>query len=153
MSFLQAQSTEVFRNEVMQVFHGRLAINSPSQVRLTTLTTTSLSKSEMRGLLCDSLLTVWYRREHLYRSHILPIRCFRCSQIFSNSKELAHHLRAVVPCTLMEHDFEEEGISPEQLELLKSRKRRRDNHSDHDKWVNIYKILFKNEQSIPSPCK
>lgn len=53
----------------------------------------------------------------------------------------------------MQQDDEEEGINPEQLELLKSRKRRRDSHSDHDKWVRMYKIIFKDEHIIPSPCK
>jgi hypothetical protein len=45
-----------------------------------------------------------------------------------------------------------DGISAEDEQKLRSRKRRHPNQSDEDTWRDVYRILFPNEE-IPSPCE
>ena len=45
-----------------------------------------------------------------------------------------------------------DGITPENEKQLKSRKKTHPNQSDGDRWKDIYKLLFPNEE-VPSPCK
>jgi hypothetical protein len=45
-----------------------------------------------------------------------------------------------------------EGITPEQERRLRSKKKTSPNQGEADRWKDIYKLLFPNED-IPSPCK
>lgn len=45
-----------------------------------------------------------------------------------------------------------EGATPDQLRVLRSRKRSREEETEEVKWRMIYRILFPGD-IIPSPCK
>lgn len=44
-------------------------------------------------------------------------------------------------------------ITSYQEKQLKSRKHTARRQSDNEKWADIYRLLFPNEQLVPSPCK
>ena len=89
-------------------------------------------------------------REHLYRRHYTT-HCQRCKQIFSDARELAEHEMSVVGCEVL--DIIPPGdITTYQEKQLKSRKHTTRRQSDKEKWDDIYRLLFPNEE-IPSPCK
>lgn len=93
-------------------------------------------------------------REHLYRCHRLPsFQCIRCRMAFKSSEKLLQHSQADIACDVVRDESGQEGISHEQLMKLKSRKRSREASSEHDRWINMYKILFPDDYLIPSPCK
>lgn len=93
-------------------------------------------------------------REHLYRCHRLPsFQCIRCRMTFKSSEKLLQHSQADIACNVVRDESGQEGISHEQLMKLKSRKRSREASSEHDRWINMYKILFPDDYLIPSPCK
>ncbi|KAH8897772.1 hypothetical protein GQ53DRAFT_837564 [Thozetella sp. PMI_491] len=89
-------------------------------------------------------------KEHLYRCHI-PIYCDRCKKVFKDKDGLKEHL-VVDKKDICEIDPRPppEGITPNQLSQLRSRKRTARIRSEEDKWCNIYNLLFPNE-GIPSP--
>lgn len=89
-------------------------------------------------------------REHLYRRHYTT-HCQRCKQTFNDARELAEHEMSVVGCEVL--DITPPGdITTYQEKQLKSRKHTTRRQSDKEKWDDIYRLLFPNEE-IPSPCK
>jgi hypothetical protein len=46
-----------------------------------------------------------------------------------------------------------EGISPDTMMLIRSRKKAYPAQPDEDIWRDIYRLLFPEMISIPSPCK
>ena len=46
---------------------------------------------------------------------------------------------------------EVEGVTHQQLEKLKSKKKISPDQSEEDRWKEVYKILFPTER-VPSPC-
>jgi hypothetical protein len=72
---------------------------------------------------------------------------------FKSSEKLLGHSQADIACKAVEDDSGQEGITHEQLMKLTSSERNREVSSEHDKWINIYKILFPHDYLIPSPCK
>ncbi|KAJ4149148.1 hypothetical protein NW754_000587 [Fusarium falciforme] len=88
-------------------------------------------------------------KEHIYRRHKVPIHCDRCFSTFTTEKLLKDHRREAVPCKVNE-PCEMLGIDAEMKERLKCRKGIK-NATEEAKWEHMYKILFPEAESIPSP--
>jgi hypothetical protein len=83
----------------------------------------------------------------------MAVHCKRCWRIFKNQEQLDSHLTVATSniCDL-QLGHPPAGITPEQEKHLRSRKKTSPNQSEADRWKDIYKLLFPNEE-IPSPCK
>ena len=92
-------------------------------------------------------------REHLYRGHRMAVHCKRCWKIFKNQEQLDSHLTVATSdiCDL-QPGHPPEGITPEHERRLRSRKKTSPDQSEAERWKDIYKLLFPNEE-IPSPCE
>ncbi|KAI1780799.1 hypothetical protein F4818DRAFT_435996 [Hypoxylon cercidicola] len=93
-------------------------------------------------------------KEHLYRVHRLPKHtCPRCNEPFEDSRDLADHLRADVPCEKLEVVPVLQGIDEATEAELKVRKRNCPGVTDEQRWKDIYMILFPkaNPKALPSP--
>ncbi|RKL29643.1 hypothetical protein BFJ72_g11843 [Fusarium proliferatum] len=99
--------------------------------------------------------SVYRVKEHLYRRHILPkFRCNRCRQDFKSASNLNEHQRADNICQRQNEDLAEEGINEEQERLLRIRKRKNGKSrqvTENEKWVDMYKILFPDDNPVPTP--
>ncbi|ORX96543.1 hypothetical protein BCR34DRAFT_578594 [Clohesyomyces aquaticus] len=91
-------------------------------------------------------------KEHIYRAHSLPNFCIRCYEVFKDDTALRDHQRATEPCP-RRPEKALEGINEIQKRALRSRKKRKPELSDEEKWRHIYLILFPNDEecTIPSP--
>lgn len=91
-------------------------------------------------------------KEHLYRSHLLPITCPRCHEAFESEKTQLEHLTAEKPCQKREKP-KLEGIDSSTEKILRSRKHMQKHNNEEDRWREIYLILFPgtNAESIPNP--
>ncbi|KAI1502347.1 hypothetical protein F5X99DRAFT_158860 [Biscogniauxia marginata] len=85
-------------------------------------------------------------------SQLPRFTCNRCAWEFPNSRELALHQRSTRPCELRQPDCLE-GISSEQESQLKSRKKEFTSKPEDEKWVDVYCVLFPNDDilDIPTP--
>lgn len=94
-----------------------------------------------------------HHREHLYRAHKKPIHCKRCWTLFKSQEELEEHMiiQAADICETVPGKTPD-GITVEQVMQLRSRKKSTREQSDEDRWRDIYRLLFPDEQ-VPSPCK
>ena len=93
------------------------------------------------------------QREHVYRKHRLhQFKCNRCCQELKNSIQLSAHQRSEVACEIR-IDEPQEGINEEQLLRLRSRKKPQGKLSEEEKWNEAYKVIFPDDDLIPSPCK
>jgi hypothetical protein len=92
-------------------------------------------------------------REHVYRRHELAIRCPRCKAPFEDEASVQEHLEMLESCQIIKSE-ELEGYNKEQERQLRSR-RRPANQTEEDRWVEMYHILFPedDQDSMPSPCK
>jgi len=87
------------------------------------------------------------QREHVYRNHSLKgTICDRCLEKFGSQDALTAHRRAAVRCELRDL---EPVISEEQDKKLRVRPKK--GCTEEEKWADMYRILFPNED-IPSPC-
>jgi hypothetical protein len=92
-------------------------------------------------------------REHLLRRHMLSrYRCTRCCEDFGNRPALHLHLRASEAC-LIRDDVQEEGIDDVQERQLRSRRKEKSGKGEEERWADIFRILFPDEDNIPCPCK
>jgi hypothetical protein len=95
-------------------------------------------------------------RQHVYRCHILPIKCPRCAQTFESSTLFTKHLREVSECddSLCEDDEPMQGLET-LLKKIRAPKITTDIPSEEDMWRAIYRNLFPADPKkyIPSPCK
>lgn len=91
----------------------------------------------------------------MYRRHQLPTQCPRCWVPFKADSELQLHLQQDPPCTIQANRMLHEGFSKDQEKRLRSRKKVQADMTDEDKWSEIYRILFPDddETAIPSPCE
>ncbi|KAK1834530.1 hypothetical protein QBC39DRAFT_397132 [Podospora conica] len=87
-------------------------------------------------------------KEHIYRKHSLKTACNRCFESFDDAKELKDHQRAPTPCQLS-NNARTDVITDEQEDLL--RVRARANTSEEERWGNMYRVLFPDDKTIPSP--
>ncbi|KAH8897445.1 hypothetical protein GQ53DRAFT_509042 [Thozetella sp. PMI_491] len=103
-----------------------------------------------RGCACSRFPTVHRVKEHLFRSHTPPrFRCQRCYECFTSETEISQHLRAEQRCE--KRDVEpEEWIDEHRLRALRSRKGPKLT-LELEKWGEVYKILFPDANSVPSP--
>jgi hypothetical protein len=84
-------------------------------------------------------------RQHLRRSHRLPIYCERCKKIFPEEKNLIRHAQEMVACELRT-DKSYEGVTRFQEDQLRKRLPK---GSTWDKWYHIFEILFPNHKPKP----
>lgn len=61
------------------------------------------------------------------------------------------HLNEPEGCKLLEV-VQQDGITNEMVEKLRSKKKAHRDQSEEDRWKEIYQILFPGE-IVPSPCK
>jgi hypothetical protein len=92
-------------------------------------------------------------RGHLYRYHRVH-QCQRCKDLFNSQEELDTHIEALEGCDLRALEALEplEGITSKVKERLQCRKKAYPGQSEADRWKDIYRVLFPNEE-VPSPCK
>jgi hypothetical protein len=95
-------------------------------------------------------------RQHVYRCHILPIKCPGCVQLFESSRLFAHHLHAVPQCdrAVSEADGPSRGLET-LLQKIRSPKLTSANASEEDRWKVLYTTLFPKDpkDAVPRPCK
>ncbi|KAL2268800.1 hypothetical protein VTJ83DRAFT_3646 [Remersonia thermophila] len=95
-----------------------------------------------------SWTTISRLKEHLYRRHYRA-HCQRCKTTFGNAKELEDHEMSIVRCEVVDVPPPSD-ITTHQEKALKSRKHTTRRQSDEEKWRDIYRLLFPN-QEVPSP--
>jgi hypothetical protein len=97
------------------------------------------------------MLTWGFRREHLYRCHKSLTTCPRCRKEFAQEDQIALHLNSDQICDRKSpvkiDDFT--ALTEAQMKELKRRNSKLD---EIGQWEGIYKIIFPNEPTIPSPC-
>ncbi|KAI0479745.1 kinase-like domain-containing protein [Xylaria cf. heliscus] len=96
--------------------------------------------------------TIHRLKEHLYRKHASPnYQCPRCLVEFEDISNLHQHQRSATSC-LVHADTRSriERIDAQQMIQIKKKYRRR---SDETKWNDIYRIIFRLDQTadLPSP--
>ncbi|KAF2106959.1 hypothetical protein BDV96DRAFT_311431 [Lophiotrema nucula] len=91
-------------------------------------------------------------KEHLYRNHRLPVFCPRCYETFSVDALLHVYQRADEPCAKRPEEAIE-GFDSVQERSLKSRKKPKSELTEEDKWKDMYRILFPDDDDslMPSP--
>lgn len=99
--------------------------------------------------------TVHRIKEHIYRKHVLPIRCPRCHQVFETDGLKDEHISQAERCVRAEDGSPPEGIDADKERLLRSRKGKNKEASEAEKWNDMYLILFPEADPtrLPSPCK
>ncbi|KAF4633012.1 hypothetical protein G7Y89_g5111 [Cudoniella acicularis] len=98
---------------------------------------------------CINILTSL--REHLYRCHRAPVHCKRCWLTFKNQEQFdAHMVVDLAKMCQTKPGKSPDGITPETERKLRSRKKPKPNLNDEDKWKEVYRILFPDEE-VPSP--
>ncbi|KAL1843956.1 hypothetical protein VTJ49DRAFT_6360 [Mycothermus thermophilus] len=95
-----------------------------------------------------SWTTISRLKEHLYRRHY-RVHCQRCKRTFGSTKELEDHEMSVVRCDVVDMPPPSD-ITAHQEKALKSRKHTTRRQSDKEKWRDIYRLLFPDEE-VPSP--
>lgn len=89
-------------------------------------------------------------REHLYRRHY-KIHCQRCKKLFRNDRALDEHEMSFVGCEVLSRHSPCD-MTTHQHKQLRMKKHTSRRQTDEEKWTDIYRLLFPNEQ-VPSPCK
>jgi hypothetical protein len=83
----------------------------------------------------------------------MTVHCKRCWKLFKTQEQLDSHLLVDASDICgVQTGHPPEGITVEHERRLRSRKKASPNQTDGDRWKDIYKLLFPNEE-IPSPCK
>ncbi|KAH6970734.1 hypothetical protein BKA56DRAFT_596823 [Ilyonectria sp. MPI-CAGE-AT-0026] len=96
--------------------------------------------------------TVHRVKEHVYRSHALPIACPICHETFENDRLKDDHLKRPERCEFREQP-PIEGMDTTQKEQLRTRKQSHKSKTEAEKWNDMYLILFPRADpiSLPSP--
>jgi hypothetical protein len=83
----------------------------------------------------------------------MPIHCKRCWTQFKDQNLLDSHITvAATDICELKVGSPPEGITPEHERRLRSRKKTSRDQNDEDRWKDMYRLLFPNEQ-VPSSCK
>jgi hypothetical protein len=90
-------------------------------------------------------------KQHIYRQHRIPVYCPRCKQNFKDEQSLEEHLTQSLVREVVSKDNVPEGFNAKQ-EMMLHKKEHKPNESQEQKWIAIYRILFPDDQDIPSPC-
>jgi hypothetical protein len=78
--------------------------------------------------------------------------CRRCYEGFESDDELVAHQRSDTPCRV-KVSHEREGIDEAQERKLRARSATA--KTEYQRWIDVYRILFPNDDpsTIPHPCK
>lgn len=98
--------------------------------------------------------TVQGLRQHVYRGHILPIKCPGCSQPFNSSRAFTHHLAEAQDCELaLSGDDEPVQGLDKLIQKIKTPAVSAADPTEEDMWRVLYKTLFPKDAKhyIPSP--
>ncbi len=98
-----------------------------------------------KGLTCGA------PREHLYRRHKPRITCPRCRMEFMQREEVEPHLNKEQICDRKPPADTDQPTALTDAQVTEL-KRRNSKLNEVEQWKGIYKIIFPNEQNIPSPC-
>ncbi|KAM0242377.1 hypothetical protein ACHAPO_000794 [Fusarium lateritium] len=96
-------------------------------------------------------------KEHVFRNHKLPEhQCLRCFKAFGSAKALSDHSRSSDQCQVQSGTVQEEGINASQEKLLHVRAKKNSAAShlkkvEEERWSEMYKIIFPNEEQPSSP--
>ncbi|KAG8675634.1 hypothetical protein FPOAC2_01700 [Fusarium poae] len=96
-------------------------------------------------------------KEHVFRNHKLPEhQCLRCFKAFESAKALSDHSRSSDRCQVQSGAAQEEGINATQEKLLHVRAKKNSATShlkrvEEQRWSDMYKIIFPNEEQPASP--
>ncbi|OTB17740.1 hypothetical protein K445DRAFT_9597 [Daldinia sp. EC12] len=80
-------------------------------------------------------------RQHVIRRHMQAIHCPRCFMTFDRQPELEYHFRQSSPCPI-KNSQDLEGVTADQVELLRRASKFLRSISDEEKWYRIWDILF-----------
>ncbi|KAK4208984.1 hypothetical protein QBC37DRAFT_391574 [Rhypophila decipiens] len=88
-------------------------------------------------------------KEHLYRTHAVPIHCHRCGTILKSETDLRNHQRQPEGCEIKLVDLPEGFDKAQEAELRK----KKHGETEEERWYAMYKILFPDEDGdlVPSP--
>jgi hypothetical protein len=92
-------------------------------------------------------------RAHLFTTHLV-FPCLRCKESFSYEKELERHMLATNVCEAnpARAFAVTKGIFPYLAARLRTLKKRHQGpNSQEEKWKELYRLLFP-EEEMPSPC-
>lgn len=93
-------------------------------------------------------------KAHLYKRHCFISKvCGRCDEVFEDEECLQRHQNTEKPCERNEKKVERNGITSDQERQLRSKKRRRGENTEEEKWQGIYRILFPKDTIIPPPYR
>ncbi|KAF4937174.1 hypothetical protein CGCF245_v005898 [Colletotrichum fructicola] len=104
----------------------------------TTRTTTQL-------LACPCL------KEHLYRVHKQQPHCIRCGELFPDTSDVKVHLSRPDEVCDVARGVSIEGLTTEQIQKLKSKKRKPGVTTNEEKWQDIFAIVFPDARCCPDP--
>ncbi|KAH7414558.1 chitin synthase-domain-containing protein [Phaeosphaeria sp. MPI-PUGE-AT-0046c] len=98
--------------------------------------------------------TIHGLRQHVYRCHILPIKCPSCSQPFDSSRLFTRHLAETATCDLSLCEDDEPILGLESLiQKIKAPKANVADPSEEDMWRVLYTTLFPKDakDNMPNP--
>lgn len=117
-------------------------------------------RSEVGSVACPHVLFInSVYRQHVYRCHILPIKCQTCSQTFDSSRMFTRHLLEQPDCdrSLCEAGEADEPITGLEslLQKVRAPKLTMEDPTEEDMWQAIYANLFPNDPKDykPYPCE
>ncbi|KAF6820305.1 hypothetical protein CPLU01_12796 [Colletotrichum plurivorum] len=115
---------------------------------------------EHRSCCGPGWLEIHRLKEHLYRHHQL-FTCMRCFKGFKSKELVDDHMRAEIICKTRDKASYEadpsDGMDQDTVRQLRARRPGKsdahDRQSDHEKWYEVYQILFpeENVNNLPSP--
>ncbi|KAE9379384.1 hypothetical protein N431DRAFT_553617 [Stipitochalara longipes BDJ] len=84
-------------------------------------------------------------------SHQIILHCERCWQTFDNQENLtAHRTVDATEICQVKSGYPPDGLTPDMERKLRSRKKAHRNQTEEDRWREIYRIIFPDED-VPSP--
>jgi hypothetical protein len=72
--------------------------------------------------------------------------------IFKNAADLDAHLRLPVPCVVREAPHMPAILTKDQVAAVRSQGRRDKGATEEQKWIAVYRIVFPDDEDIPTPC-
>jgi hypothetical protein len=106
---------------------------------------------EVRQAICTCLFysSLTFCREHLFRVHYTENQCARCEKQFPSEKDLKTHHKARRACEPVD-TVHNDKMTEYQYRKVKGRSQ---TGNENDKWYDIYKRLFEDDDLPTSPCK
>ncbi|KAB5583514.1 hypothetical protein GE09DRAFT_303666 [Coniochaeta sp. 2T2.1] len=88
-------------------------------------------------------------KEHLWRRHMMPkFSCAMCNHPFESNPDLFDHVRTSTDCFNQNHG-PADGIDEAKHKQLKARLK--GSPTEREKWESMYRILFPDDDVIPTP--